>query len=201
MMEASVSQRPFAGETASGDLAVTRGLRGGMLFAVIDGLGHGVEAEAAARRAEQVLLDAESGDLAGLMQACHARLQGTRGAVMSIAYFEPARETLHWLGIGNVEGVLFHRDPRPAAREYLLRQAGVVGGHLPRLHVAESVARPGDLLLLATDGIQAGFVDAVAIDQPVARMSARILDRYGDGRDDALILAVRLGNEQEIEND
>src|ERR1041384_6057447 len=46
----AVASAPLEGEPESGDLHLVKGISTGLLLAVVDGLGHGVEAAAVARR-------------------------------------------------------------------------------------------------------------------------------------------------------
>src|ERR1051326_238301 len=51
----AVASAPLEGEPESGDLHLVKGISTGLLLAVVDGLGHGVEAAAVARRAVETL--------------------------------------------------------------------------------------------------------------------------------------------------
>ncbi len=69
---------PKDGELVSGDAAFVRAGEDGVLFAVIDALGHGEHAAAAANVALKALADAPSGeDVRALVDRLHARLRGT----------------------------------------------------------------------------------------------------------------------------
>jgi negative regulator of sigma-B (phosphoserine phosphatase) len=63
-------------ETESGDMHLVREVRSGMLAALVDGLGHGAEAAAAARIAISTLLEAHAGEgIVALLRHCHQRLR------------------------------------------------------------------------------------------------------------------------------
>src|SRR5205823_3248291 len=78
---------------------------GGTLVAVIDGLGHGIEAAAATRVAIAALADAPGEPVTALLVRCHEEMRGTRGAVMTLVSFRDD-DTLTWVGVGNVEALL-----------------------------------------------------------------------------------------------
>ena len=59
------------GETASGDRHVVRAHPGGVILSVIDGLGHGAEASAAADIAAQAVETHRSTDIVDIVNACH----------------------------------------------------------------------------------------------------------------------------------
>ncbi|WP_158277609.1 SpoIIE family protein phosphatase [Opitutus sp. ER46] len=190
----SVSERTRAGEAVSGDRHLVAPTRDGVLIAVIDGLGHGEEATRAAERARAVLTAQPEADVAELVRQCHEALRDTRGAVMTLLSLRPAAGVGRALGVGNVEVVLVRADPqaRPA-RETLLLRNGVVGYQLPALQVSELAVGPGDVIVLATDGVRGSFADDVTATIPPAELAEQILARHYGGTDDALVLAGRVG--------
>ncbi len=193
------ASRPAPGQKTCGDLHLVKPFPGGVLLAVVDGLGHGEEATSAARAALTVLEREAGQSLPELFQHCHRTLLRTRGAVMTAATVHGATAQLTWLGVGNVEAVLLRpgqRIPAPGARVVL--QSGLLGLQLPRLRPTSLTMGPGDLLLFATDGISAGFAQGVEASDPVQQLADGILERHFKGNDDALVLAVRyLGGRDE----
>jgi negative regulator of sigma-B (phosphoserine phosphatase) len=175
-------------EVESGDLHVVVPFPGGVVVALLDGLGHGPEAAAAARAAVPVL-EAHASDAAqDLVQRCHHALRGTRGAVMSLASLRTADSAMTWLGIGNVEAVLVRATRRDDA---MVGRAGVVGYQMPPLRAMTLAIAPGDLLILATDGIRGGFSTGVAIDDAPQDIADAILDGFAKGSDDAHVVVAR----------
>lgn len=165
---------------------------GGVLIAVVDGLGHGSEATAAADLAITVLQEHASESVLSLVQRCHAALRQTRGAVMNLASYREAEAAVTWLGIGNVEGVLLRVGKRPGGpREDILTRPGVVGFQLPPLRAAVVPVTRNDLLLFATDGVQSDFKDDVLSGQTPKACAERILALHVKPSDDALVLAAR----------
>lgn len=186
--EYAVASRAMAGQRQSGDAALVCAAGDGILVAVVDGLGHGDEAAAAAGVAISTLRDQAGLPLESLFQCCHESLQTTRGAAIALARLEAAGATLSWSGVGNVEGVLFG----PAARkQYLTNRGGVVGYRLPAVHASILPMSPGDLLILATDGIDERFSAGEIPPGPPARVARAILERHGKAGDDALVLVLR----------
>ena len=136
----------------SGDAHIARPLPGGALFGVVDGLGHGPAAAAAAREAVRYLSAVEVEDPISVVRGCHERVRETRGVVLTLAWIDGTRDCMTWLGVGNVQGELLraHADPRPR-RETLDGRGGIVGRLLPPLHAGVLPIAPGDLLVLASD--------------------------------------------------
>lgn len=186
----ATAARTLPGQQRSGDISVTQDFDGGIVLAVIDGLGHGdVAAEAAAAAAVEVRRLAGS-PLAEIFAACDASMQRARGVVMSVATVHVHARTLTWAGLGNVEGVILHADSaRP--REGLLSIGGVLGSGRPRVREKTLPLTPGDLLLFATDGVRTGFARSVDVRAPVAAIAQGILARGQRDDDDALVLVAR----------
>ncbi|MFD4428510.1 stage II sporulation protein M, partial [Nocardia sp. NPDC058497] len=153
--EWSTAGRALPGQEVSGDRAVVLDTGdGGALFGVLDGLGHGAAAADAADRAMVILSDNRGEPLDVLMVLCHRAMVETRGAAVSLALMGSG-ETLQWLGVGNVESRLLTLGPAgPELRATMLLTGGIVGYRLPsHLQPQTLPIRPGDLLLMATDGI------------------------------------------------
>ncbi len=189
LFDHAVSSRGQGGAEVSGDHHMVRRIDRGVLVAVVDGLGHGRDAEIAARLAIETLESAPVAEITGLVQRCHSVLNRSRGVVMSIASLDAERQTMTWLAVGNIEGVLIR--PGTAKREAILMRGGIVGHRLPPLRTATLPLSAGDLLVLATDGIREGFAETLRSDAPLQEIADRVLARYGRAEDDALVLAGR----------
>jgi phosphoserine phosphatase RsbX len=185
-------------EKQSGDLHVVVPFAGGVLIALLDGLGHGPESAAASSAARPLILDHAKDSLPRLVQRCHDALQKTRGVVMSLASFRTDDSSLTWLGVGNVEGVLFRaKDKSKRPHQAIAVRAGVVGYQLPPLRADTLLVSPGDTLILATDGIRSDFTSGLAIEYSPQEIAESILARFAKGTDDAHVIVARyLGGER-----
>jgi negative regulator of sigma-B (phosphoserine phosphatase) len=189
-LEWSTAAATMPGETESGDRYWAGYGASGMMFAVIDGLGHGPAAAKASALAIATLERHVNDSLIEVLRHCHESLRGTRGVAMSLAAFNSEDAMLTWIGVGNVEGTLLHRDPQLPSDKLLLRN-GVVGSHLPALRAEELPVRPGDILTMATDGVSVEHLLRVAMDGQIESMADGILASACKGTDDALILVAR----------
>jgi serine phosphatase RsbU (regulator of sigma subunit) len=189
LFDHAVAARAHGGVAVSGDLHMVRPLDHGVLVAVVDGLGHGHSAEAAARLAISTLQSEPVRGITGLVERCHSALSRSRGVVMSLAVLDARVRTMTWLAVGNVEGVLI-RAGAPK-RESILMRGGIVGHRLPPLRATTVALRPGDLLVFATDGIRDGFAEGLRPDTPLKEIADRVLACHGRANDDALVLAGR----------
>jgi phosphoserine phosphatase RsbX len=186
-LEWSAASASIEGEVESGDLAVVEEFEGGVLVAVIDGLGHGPDAASAARVAAGELSSHCREPIEQLLERCHRALRGTRGVVMSLASVEPGADQMHWLGIGDVMGVLF----RTNGREWIINRGGVVGFRLPTLRRSTVPIAAGDVLIFATDGIRDDFADRLLPGGPSSQLAQKILAQSRKRTDDALVLVAR----------
>jgi len=190
-----VAVAPRQGERECGDVHLVCDVGDGVLAAVIDGLGHGEEAAAAARRARDTLVRYREQSAISLVRQCHQALAETRGVVMGVAAFSAADNTMTWVGIGNVEGFLLRADRRVAPRrEDMLVRSGVVGLQLPHLHASVITLDHGDLVVFTTDGVRPEFKQRIGLltALPPQRLADDILREYHKPVDDALVLVGRL---------
>ncbi|HXA82877.1 MAG TPA: SpoIIE family protein phosphatase [Methylomirabilota bacterium] len=193
MLEYGLAKHAHVGGGESGDLHVVCCNQNGMMIAVIDGIGHGEEAAEAARTAGALLQSSMDEPVISLMERCHEKLRGTRGAVLSMAFISPEQKMMTWIGVGNVQGVLVRANGvRGNAQEPLLLRAGVVGSILPALQASVLPVSRGDTVFFATDGIQTDFSTSLSGRENPQKAADRILSHYRSGNDDALVLVARL---------
>ena len=182
----------MAGQSESGDRYVYETSPDDVLLALVDGIGHGPEAAAAAEAACAILRTHAGEPVIALAERCHWGLRSTRGVVMSLAAFDLRANLLTWLGIGNVQGALRRfRSPVDQTEELLFLRAGVVGSQLPPLQASVLPVVPGDMLVLASDGVASGFAPRITSREAATRTAQAILDRYNKRTDDALVLVAR----------
>ena len=192
LVEWGLASRPRQGETVSGDAAVLVEAADGVLVAVVDALGHGPKAAETANAAAAELETFARGLGVDLLARCHERLRRTRGAAIGIARFSGATATLSWIGVGNVDGRLVRAGSGPPPHtEELLVVSGLVGEELPETTETSLLVRRGDVLVVATDGIDPRFGDWIDVAGPPQRIAERILSEHAYDRDDALVAVAR----------
>lgn len=180
------------GETECGDRYIIAPTSDGVVVGVVDGLGHGPEAALAAECViETIKAYVENEPLVELVQRCHASLQDTRGAVMSLAMFDENR-TMTWIGVGDVEGRLMrNNDVGDRLQKSLLLRPGVVGERLPALYPAMLSLARNDIVILATDGIERDFTEGIGFHGTPQQIADDIINRHSKRTDDALVLVAR----------
>lgn len=188
-----VASRPLPGQTASGDIHVVQPVDGGVLVGVVDALGHGEDAAVAARLAAETLCRHAAEPIPALIERCHRALMGTRGIVMSVAFFDVAHRTMTWLGVGDVEGVLVLADPGSVpSRTGLASRGGIVGANLPPARPWVIPVSAGDTLIFTTDGIRGESTIGPALQGTAQQIANLILSRGFKGTDDGLVLVARV---------
>ena len=192
VLERGVAGLAHEGEGRSGDLAVFAPCSQGGLVAVIDGLGHGDAAADAAEAAARIIEEYSEFPAQELLERCHQQLRQTRGAVMTLAWFDLSQRAMHWTGVGNVEARFVRAGDDIGARyDSPVVLGGVVGYNLPQVRVGTIPLEPGDSVVLATDGVGADYSASLESGVPAQELAERVLERHHKGTDDALAVVVR----------
>jgi phosphoserine phosphatase RsbX len=192
LVEWATATRVRPGERVAGDLAVLAQAPAGAIIAAVDGLGHGPAAARAARVAvREACLSAEA-DILTVTRRCHRALRHTRGAALSVGLVGRARQSLTWLGVGNVEGRLLratsgHRN----AQESLVLTPGLPGRDLPELSAKTLPLDRGDVVIFATDGVAQCFADDLDVSGSPTEIAERIMTRHWKADDDGVSVVAR----------
>jgi negative regulator of sigma-B (phosphoserine phosphatase) len=188
-----VKEAALQGETDSGDhYIIKQSLNDSVLIGIVDGVGHGKEAANAAQKAISILNQWQNESLAELMEKCHAELMETRGAAITLAFLQKDYQVM-WLGVGNVAAVHWkHNQDNTSQVEELFTRGGIVGLELPPLQMSKFVAEPGDLLIIATDGISNQFMDLAPMYHVIPQTIAEhIFSEFRNPNDDSLVFVLR----------
>lgn len=157
------------------------------VIAIADGLGHGTEAAEAADAALDYIgahLDTEP---LVLFQGMHRALGCTRGAAVGVAIVAPDHGRLTYLAVGNTRaGIFGWRVVR------LDSYPGIVGGGYRRLAPTVVPMRPGDQLVLWTDGVDERLTMTGQPAGDAQPQAERLLHAYGLGRDDSCVVVAQL---------
>lgn len=190
----AVASRPMPGETVTGDAATVHMTEAGnCVLAVVDGLGHGPEAAAAADEGIKAVRSRPGQSVDGLVRGVHRSLQDSRGAALTVAIVDGASGMMSWAGIGDVDAVVIRNDlgARPRSHGVFLR-GGVLGQQLPPLPALMPVQlEDGDCIIVATDGVGAELAEVPARGSRVDHLAQRLLSDHALPNDDALVLVAR----------
>lgn len=180
--------RPHPAERENGDAWVVHQQEDVWRIAVIDGLGHGPEASAAAQAAVQALDTKPTAEPAAAIYACHAALAGTRGAAVSVARVDLATARLTYAGIGNVEAHLWQGGGRQRPIAY----RGIVGTVMRTVRSFEIPLEGPWLLAMHSDGLSSRLevpAPSDAWNDPQA-LADGLLAEWGRLTDDATVVVV-----------
>jgi serine phosphatase RsbU (regulator of sigma subunit) len=191
LIDWGAAARARSGETESGDAFIIKSVPHGVLIGVADGLGYGVEAAEAARKALKSARSHPNESLTEIAQSCHLALRGTRGAALTLVHIDGPTGILTWLGVGTVAGTLWRARVGVSAFESLLLGGGMLGQVAPPVMTASLPISTGDTLVLLTNGVrwrpEGGSIPRAA----PAVMARRLLDENAISNDDALVLVAR----------
>lgn len=185
-----VAGRAYPNEPVSGDAHAIHWTGNRCRIAVIDGLGHGIEAAEAAACAVQTLDAHPLADPRTALERCHVALHGTRGAAISIAQIDLDRQEITYAGIGNVEAHVW----QAGRHERLIAYRGIVGSAMRTIRTFTTPIEGAWTLLLHSDGLSAR-ADIHALGLPLTAdptaLAEALLERYGRQLDDALAVVVQ----------
>ncbi len=157
------------------------------LAVVIDGLGHGKEANLASELAKESILLKPDLPLDSLMKHIHNSIRGTRGAVVGLARINTETNKLEFSGIGNIESFVMTSN----GKKTLLSFGGIMGHNMrtPRLFELDFV--PGNTLCMYSDGITSRWkIEDINWNDPPQKNAEYLLNNYSRSNDDATVLVV-----------
>ena len=178
------------GETVSGDgwmIAIDDAKASAFM---VDGLGHGPMAAAAAETALTHFQKKPFHDLALLVQSAHETLRSTRGAAVAMAGLDADNALIRSVGAGNV----VTRVLSGVSDRTLLTQQGTIGLTIRRPEVVATPWPPHAIVVMHTDGVQqrwSGAALAPLLGRDPSLAAALLVRDYCRGRDDATAMVVR----------
>jgi len=158
---------------------------------VIDGLGHGEEAERAARAGEKSFARSPFASPVLALEEIHLAMMGTRGGALAIAQFDASRDALKFVGIGNIGACLIAPDKSRG----LASHPGIVGGQYRKAQAFDYAQVNGQLLIMYSDGLQSrwNLQDYPGLVHRHPAVIAAILHRdFCRGRDDVTVVVIAL---------
>jgi anti-sigma regulatory factor (Ser/Thr protein kinase) len=180
------------GEDDSGDSWAWRQDAEGFTLLLVDGLGHGQPAWAAAREAIAAFVERPAESPLHTLEVCHRALRGTRGAALAVARVEPRAGVLRYAGVGNIAA----RIISAAGSQHLVSMSGIVGQDPLRPREFGYPWQPGAMLVMASDGLRTSWsADAygAAAQRHPALFAGLLLRDHERGRDDVTVVAARWG--------
>lgn len=181
---------PYPGEHVCGDAFAIQETDGRVQVLVVDGLGHGPLAAAAATRAAELFAGHPEVGPVDLMRRLHDGLRPTRGAAGAIVEVDGRRGSVRYCGVGNIAATILVNG----ATRSLVSHHGTLG------HDARKIAEfhypwvTGALLVLNSDGLVSNWTLAgyPGLSERAVSLIAAILYRdFRRQRDDATVVVLR----------
>lgn len=120
---------------------------------VADGLGHGILAADASRKAVEVFSKNVSLSLLELLENMHVALRSTRGAAVAVAEIDTSKQVVTYAGLGNISATIVHR----AKTLSLVSHNGTAGAQYRKLQQFTYPWESGASLIMHTDGIKTNW--------------------------------------------
>ncbi|MEA3323994.1 MAG: SpoIIE family protein phosphatase [Euryarchaeota archaeon] len=159
------------------------------ILCIVDGLGHGKDAEIAAKAAVNYISCHLSESLQEIFTGCDRELRGTRGAAMGITVINAAKDELTYAGIGNTRVIVVNSKTFHLDSDY-----GIIGGGFKKLIPETLAICKGALVIMFTDGVEE-LVDLSRYDLisgDVHELAEKIITDWRIERDDAAVMVYRI---------
>lgn len=186
-----ISQHSLHHDPACGD--AWQIVRQGPLLStlVVDGLGHGPEAERAAQAGCQAFSRLPHGNPGVVFDDMHQAMNGTRGGAVALAQFDARTGHLRFTGIGNIGACLV----TPGKSRGMASHPGIVGVQFRRAQTFDFADAGGQLLILYSDGLQSRWnlqdYPGLVHRHPVV-IAAVLYRDFCRGRDDVTVVVIAL---------
>lgn len=181
---------PLAGEQMCGDDWSVQPGDGSATLMVVDGLGHGPMAAAAAQAAVQAAHANPRLSPLPLLDAVHQALRPTRGAAIAVLQLDLEAGTLRFAGVGNISASMLDDGPRKS----LTSQNGIVGHNMRKTQELQ-LAWPKTALVIAhSDGLSTQWnleaYPGLSMRHP-ALIAGVLFRDFARPRDDATVVVLR----------
>jgi len=188
----AVSSRPAPFENVSGDSWRIASTAGRLSIEIVDGLGHGPDAAAAAAEATSVFDSGPFRELPLILEHSHARMRGTRGGALAVAHIDLSASTLRYGGVGNIVGHLCAVGEENGRG--LCSHNGTVGLQVRKIQEFSYDCPQEGLLIMHSDGLQTrwSFAAYPGLSHRHPATIAAVLARdFTRGKDDVTLAVVR----------
>lgn len=182
--------KPMPGETRSGDGWSCELLADRCILALVDGLGHGPGAAAAAELAIASVRQHRTKAPAAIVQYAHDALRATRGAALAVAEIDWPRQALRYCGVGNISATIIAGDNL----RHLVSYNGTAGHEARKIVEFTYPWSANALLIMHSDGLMTRWnLQAYpGLIQRHPSLIAGVLYRdFVRGRDDVTVVAVK----------
>jgi hypothetical protein len=181
----------YPGETACGDAWSCVETRSGASLIVVDGSGHGPNAQIAAQAAVRTFEAHAEESGVRVMELVHRALLPTRGAAVSIAQVDTEQQVVRFVGVGNVVGALHSNE----GLKRMISHGGIAGQVMPRMREFVYPYSGTPTVIMHSDGVSAKWdltdYPGLAVSHP-SLVAGTLFRDFARGRDDACVAVLRL---------
>lgn len=187
----SVRAHPDENINVCGDTGLVQHHGDELFIALVDGLGHGSEAQKVAVSARKYLTKASLKDnLIDIMQGLHKHLKGTRCVVAAVCRLNQQSGLLKYVGVGNITAKIYASNPVT-----FVPREGIVGYIMSELREETLILSKGTILVFHSDGIPAhvDLSDVMKRKQSSAQALAdSLVGEFGKEDDDVSCIVVKI---------
>ena len=189
-MDVGALSLPFPGELVCGDAwEILHGSKT-CAITVIDGLGHGIDANLAAQEAVRTVEANAQRSVHQKLELAHGALRHTRGAAMAVAEVDQDSGHIAFAGVGNNVGAIASAQ----ALHRMVSFDGTLGHEVHRIREFEYTLEPGNVLVMLSDGLKSQWkfdrYPELLLRDPL--LIAGVLYRdYVRGHDDVTVVVAR----------
>jgi anti-sigma regulatory factor (Ser/Thr protein kinase) len=184
-----VSQHSLNDDPACGDVWYLAAEERRVSALVIDGIGHGEDAERAGLAGAVAFAGAPFIDASASIAEMHHAMNGTRGGAVAVALYDGGK--LRFAGIGNIGACLITAQKSRG----LASHPGIVGSQYRKCQVFDYPTEEDQLLIMYSDGLQSrwNLRDYPGLVHRHPAVIAALLHRdFCRGRDDVTVMVVAL---------
>jgi len=182
--------RPVKGEIDCGDGWATGHTVSKQQLMVVDGLGHGTDAYAAASKAMSIFAQHAKQGPTELLNFAHMALRPTRGAALAMADIDLDKGTVRYAGVGNIAATILDNGQTRS----LVSHNGTVGAEMRKVQEFTYPWNRESILVMNSDGLTTHWrLDPYpGLQIKSTLMMAAILYRdFKRTRDDSTVLVAR----------
>ncbi len=183
---------PKPGEKACGDGYAFKKTHTGLHLLAIDGLGHGPDAEEAARVAIKVFMNTDEKAPNDLLFVLHEQLVKTRGAVGSILEISFKEGDYLYCGIGNIQAGFVNISGFKSLSSY----NGILGMNKPsRIQNQRADIESKEIFIITSDGIKSHWDHSIypgILSRDGSIIAAAIYKDNARRTDDSLVMILRI---------
>ncbi|MCT8977392.1 ATP-binding protein/SpoIIE family protein phosphatase [Clostridium sp. CX1] len=136
------------GQEVCGDDWLIRTEKDSLCILVSDALGHGEGAAKTSREAVKIFIQDKESPLEDKLLNLHEGLKGTRGAAIAIAHVNLNKDSINYIGVGNISGRIFYNETYQSC----ISTEGIVGANMGKYQRFTYKFFEESVFIMNTDG-------------------------------------------------